>query len=649
VEDALSRVREGIQDAASRLAAEGLSVPEIEGKLLRPLVALALVPSARRATLGAEFWNGALAIQMVHEASLLHDDILDRAPERRGSPTTYATGGAGEALVRGDLYLTGAYRAAAASHSGEFLAGFIEAVERTVAGEVLQNQRSGSALTREQYERIITGKSGELFGASALLAASLSDSEVVVELGRRVGALYQRVDDLLDYCVQTPQGKPALQDWRQKKWTFVLGLAGIDEWRLSETELLERLRACDEGASPLERALTELETEAESLGLAARTAAGDGLLDQLLSTWCACARSAVMRELKPLAEPSAPSFEVAISPESSGGQMRAIAPSAEQVSPSAEQYVVQAAQAVGPEGAWGGYFGRHSRSFRFASWLFPAQQRRDIAGVYAFCRFTDDLVDEGDAPVSEAMARVVVWSGLSAAAYAGHATGIPLLDTVMPRMARAGAPFHYVESLLDGVTMDLTPVRFETAAQLDRYTYRVASVVGGWVTEQFGIHSPELLDRAFSLGHAMQLTNILRDVGEDLDRGRLYLPLQLLRASGVDPDELILARRDGRIPAGWPELTESVMKVADRHYCRAFQALPNLPGWYARPVAVASQVYGGIHDEIRANGYDNLTRRAFTSLRSKLRLGASALIRLRRIRRDASAGLGVPKLLSSDG
>jgi phytoene synthase len=302
----------------------------------------------------------------------------------------------------------------------------------------------------------------------------------------------------------------------------------------------------------------------------------------------------------------------------------------------AEHEVAEAARRVGPPSHWGRYFGHHSKSFRFSARLFPAAQRRTIEGVYAYCRFTDDLVDEASVPVDEARRRLDAWRALSARAHAGERTDVPLLDEVMGVTAARDVRFHYVDELLAGVGMDLDPVAFDTADELRVYTYRVASVVGGWITELFGIRSPALLERAFAMGHAMQLTNIVRDVGEDLRNGRLYVPAAALAQAGVTREQLEqAARAGGPVPAGWPVLVESLMADAEGQYQLGFEALPALPVWYARPVAVAARVYEGIHDAVRAQAYDNLARRAHTSRSRKLRLGARALAELWRLRRNS--------------
>ena len=200
-------------------------------------------------------------------------------------------------------------------------------------------------------------------------------------------------------------------------------------------------------------------------------------------------------------------------------------------------------------------------------------------------------------------------------------------------------PFGYAEELIEGMRMDVRGVEYGTVAELRLYTYRVASVVGLWMTELFGIRDPWLLDRAAALGHAMQLTNILRDVGEDLGEGRLYLPTAWLRATGLSRSDLEGMAETGRIEPAYAALVERLLRVAESEYDHAFPAIARLPGWYRRPVAVAADVYRGIHEGIRANGYDNLTQRAHTGLAAKIRLGAGALLRTH-LSRDGRAGQG---------
>ena len=282
------------------------------------------------------------------------------------------------------------------------------------------------------------------------------------------------------------------------------------------------------------------------------------------------------------------------------------------------------------------YMARHGRSFRFASRFMPAASRRRIAGVYAWCRYTDDLVDRSTAGIAETEARLDEWLARSRSAYEGRASGVPLLDEVFGDMREQGVPFLYAETLGEGVRMDLRHGEYRSLADLDVYTYRVASVVGLWLTNLFGVRDRWALDRAARLGHAMQLTNILRDVGEDLAKQRLYLPLDRLGAHGLtreDVDRIRLSREP--VPDGYAALMEELMMNAERAYADALEALPSLPMSFRVSVAVAARVYAGIHDSIRARSYDTLRQRAYTSAADKLLHSAAALGMVLRVRRAA--------------
>jgi phytoene synthase len=595
-----------------------------------------LVPEGERQRLDHRFWAGALAVEMVHEASLLHDDILDEAPQRRGRPTMAAAVGVGPALVLGDHLLTSAYRAAADTGSNDFLKVFIRAVERTVAGEIAQERSQGRILAETEYLRNITWKSGELFGSAFTLAPTLlgiGSAEAAAELGARFGRLYQMVDDFLDYCPAADRGKVPLQDYRQKKWTWPLGLIGVRDFEISDREVLARLftpTAASE-RSPMEEGAGRMEREFQLL---LQDLAGEGFeteeLADLLHGWQHLLHGVAEREKEARRASSRPmgaEEAVATSTVSAAKNPR---PS----TGSALHWDLKAAAAPleTTEGRLA-YFGHHAKSFRFASRLFPQDELERVAGVYAFCRFTDDLVDEvAHEDADLAAARLTTWLELAGRAYRKEATGIVLLDEVMGEMRKARVPFHYAEELVEGMRMDLEITSYPTLEDLRVYSYRVASVVGGWLTELFGVHDPWVLERAYALGHAMQLTNILRDVGEDLSRGRVYLPQDLMEKHGVDVGLLESgARRNGSLGIpGYRDLLETLIAEAEADYTKAFEAIPSLPSFFQGPVAVAASVYRGIHREIRKNGYDNLNLRASTSLFRKVNLGAAGFLALRR-------------------
>lgn len=628
----LHAVRAGLEAAAERLRRSDVAVPPLDGKLLRPVVAYALVPPHRRRLLDETFWDGALAIQMVHEASLLHDDILDDAAYRRGRDTMVAARGVAPALVLGDQYLTGAYRAAARVGSPGFLRVFIEGVERTVAGEVAQNRASGRVLEENRYEEIVTGKSGELFGAAACLADPDAPETRAyrVALGRRLGALYQRVDDLLDYCAAADTGKPPLQDYRQAKWTWILALAGVDSFDRPDEEVLAAVfePAPDGSASAARRALDRIRrTRDDLMAVADRVAPGDELLGSVLDAWVRAAAEGVAAQ-----ERNGPARGTLLPDE--GRRPERSAEGEPVLSPrrAAADVVVDQARALGGPERWGDHFATHAKTFRFAARLFPKDAGARVAALYAFCRFSDDLVDaphDGAAP-DVVRERLEAWRTLARRAWEGESVGVPLLDHVFGDARRSAVSWTYPSAVLDGVGMDLSPVRFRDWDHLGTYTFGVAGAVGGWMTQLFGLRDPELLERAHALGDAMQLTNILRDVGEDWGMGRCYLPDALLAAHGLDRDALA-ALCEGRRPVdgAWVTAMEGLMVRAEAHYERAWPGIRALPSGVRGPVAVAASAYRGIHREVRRAGYDNLTRRAFTSLPRKSWLGAVGLVRAR--------------------
>lgn len=635
---ALDVVRAGLASACEPgwEAAE----PELEGKLIRPLVAYAGAVGRTGAEPAPAVWKAALAVQLAHDASLLHDDVIDGAGTRRGVPTLAARCGPAAALVAGDHLLATAYRYAAETGSAAYAVRFARAVERTVAAEIAQGRAAGRVLSPGEYRSMVLGKSGELMGAALAADATLRgapDAGFLFSLGRRVGLVYQMVDDLLDYCPAAETGKPGLADHRQKRWTWVLRPLGAEPFALSADEVVRRLGATGPDGSILAAALGELRAEVDLLmGEIAVALPHDPVLGSLLRGWVDRAAEAVAA-LPATSTPAAeedriPAAVPRIAVPAAGGPA---APSSA---------LLRAAPALAD---LGGFLGRNSRSFAFAAAFFPAADRASIARVYAFCRVTDDLADHAEGGTAAAREALLdEWLGLARAAYGGQLSGIPLLDTAMPEMARAQVPFRYASDLVEGMRMDLRGRRYDTLAELRGYTYRVASVVGLWITELAGIRDPAVLARAAALGHAMQLTNVLRDVGEDLAYGRLYLPADRMVRHGVTEEGLGAMRRgETPISPGYRTLLEELMAIAEDEYDSAFPAIRALPRRYWRPVGVAAHVYRGIHDSIRRNGYDNLTRRARTTGLAKARLAARAVWELRSGRSTAPL-LDPPGLLA---
>jgi phytoene synthase len=273
---------------------------------------------------------------------------------------------------------------------------------------------------------------------------------------------------------------------------------------------------------------------------------------------------------------------------------------------------------------WNGYMGRHGQSFTFASAFMPSAERRRISAIYAWCRYTDDLVDVPQGRTAAAC--LDEWLELSRAAYDGDITGIELLDDVMPLARRDGVSFSRPAELIEGMRMDLRHDDYADMDALRVYLWRAAGTVGLWLAESYGVRDPWALERAAQLGEAMQLTNIIRDVGEDLDRGRLYLPLDRLAAHGLTPAMLVEARRTGMpLGAAWCNLVEELIGVAERDYAEAREALSVLPAGFRQAASVASLVYAGIHDAVRRIGHQTLHQRAVTSRADKIALALRAV------------------------
>lgn len=630
-----SAVASALRQIGDILQREGMAAAEPRGRLIRPSLAYA-VQQAHGWEADEPFWRAVAAVQYAHEASLVHDDILDGAEERRGERTFVAERGIKAALVRGDHLLTTAYRLAASTGSLGFGQLFARSVERMVAGESRQAGHRGDWLSEADYRTIVSAKSGELLGCALAAGAAVradDSASSLFELGRRLGACYQMLDDLVDYCPGSGSGKPALQDYRNNHWTWPLAESGISGFGLSPEEVSARMHgsAADPGRSPARRCLDRLDGDLDQLerDLESETPAANKLRD-LLNDWRTGAVRAIERAERAV-QREAPSH---------AGASEA-APATPPQLQAADAMRERAAIGVLPdERSWNTSLKRHARSFSFASLWFPRSERRRVADVYAFCRFTDDLVDNADgATPRELEQRLDQWLALSRASWEGKESCLPFVDRVMRDAAASGVPFQVVEDLIEGMRMDIRGASYASLAELRVYTHRVAGVVGVWLTHLFGVHEPWVLERASLLGHAMQITNILRDVGEDLDRGRIYLPQNLLAEHGLTEEDLRAMQSSGAILPEYAILVEQLVRAADDAYADALEALPSLPVFFRRPVAIAAHVYRGIHDEIRRNDYDNLNKRAHTTASRKAGLALRALIRPR-LHRSGPASLG---------
>jgi phytoene synthase len=252
-----------------------------------------------------------------------------------------------------------------------------------------------------------------------------------------------------------------------------------------------------------------------------------------------------------------------------------------------------------------------SKSFALASRLLPRDVGDEVAVLYAYCRRADDEVDL--APPGEQAERVERLYAELASIYAGVPQTQPLLSAFQAVIQRHGIPEEYPRALLDGMRSDLGPVRLTTLDELLLYSYRVAGVVGLMLCHVFGVSDRNALRNAADLGIAMQLTNICRDVREDLERGRIYLPADVLAASGAlgvgDFDSALVARA-----------VERLLAIADRYYRSGDAGMYALPLRAALAVRAARLVYSAIGQELAKRGFDAMRGRAVVPGWKKLAL-----------------------------
>lgn len=258
----------------------------------------------------------------------------------------------------------------------------------------------------------------------------------------------------------------------------------------------------------------------------------------------------------------------------------------------------------------------HAKSFYFCSHFLPREKRRAIYAVYALCRHVDDAVDAaGVRGELDAQAAVERWRAELDAVYReGRATS-PVLLAWRDMLSHFRIKQELPLELMRGVLMDTQIKRYETWEELRVYCYRVASVVGLMSSEIFGYEESRTLYYAEQLGLAMQLTNILRDVGEDARMGRIYLPQDELRRFGYTEADLL----SGKLSESFFALMRFEIERARSLYSEAERGIPLLDADTRFTVLLAARLYARILDEIERNGYDVYTRRAHLSLAEKLR------------------------------
>ncbi|MBP6016585.1 MAG: squalene/phytoene synthase family protein [Candidatus Promineofilum sp.] len=251
----------------------------------------------------------------------------------------------------------------------------------------------------------------------------------------------------------------------------------------------------------------------------------------------------------------------------------------------------------------------HSRTFSIASSLLPSNQQQAMHALYAFCRVSDDLVDRNPHDKAKMLSD---WRTRSL-------IGTPPEDDLVAwawvdTRTRHHIPRQYAEQLLDGIATDLTITRYDTFDDLAHYCYAVASTVGLMVMHIVGYAGKEAIPYAVKLGVALQMTNILRDVGEDWRNGRLYLPQDELAAFGLSEADIA----QGAVDSRWRDFMRFQIDRTRRLYAEALPGVGLLGQRGRFAVGAASELYQAILKDIEAHDYDVFTRRAHTRDLQKL-------------------------------
>lgn len=270
---------------------------------------------------------------------------------------------------------------------------------------------------------------------------------------------------------------------------------------------------------------------------------------------------------------------------------------------------------------------RHGRTYYLATLLLPAAKRPAVHALYGFARYADEIVDQLGSTVTpeQRAAELQRWGDRILADIRNGASTDPVGRAVVDTMARWDIPVALLADFLTSMRMDLTVTRYPTYADLERYMWGSASVIGLQMLPVLEptVPAEEAAPYAVALGQAFQLTNFLRDIGEDLDRGRIYLPEQDLDAHGVT----VLALRDQRVDGPFRRLMAAQIDRTRGLYRSAEPGIALLHPTSRDCVRTAWRLYGAILDEIERAGYDVFTRRVRVGRARRLGVAGPGLAR----------------------
>ncbi|MEV0327060.1 phytoene/squalene synthase family protein [Micromonospora echinospora] len=271
---------------------------------------------------------------------------------------------------------------------------------------------------------------------------------------------------------------------------------------------------------------------------------------------------------------------------------------------------------------------RHGRTYYLATRLLPAWKRRHVHALYGFTRHADEIVDRTEElPPAERAARLDEWSARFLAGLHGGPVDDPLLPAVLHTIAVFDLDRADFASFLRSMAMDLTVTSYRTYDDLLDYMEGSAAVIGTMMLPILGSAEPAAArEPARQLGLAFQLTNFIRDVAEDLDRGRTYLPDEDLAKFDVTREDLLAARDRGRGTPKIRDLVEYEVSRAQAHYEAAAPGIVLLDPGSQACMRTAYALYGGILEEVAGQGYDVFTRRALVPRRQRLAVATRALL-----------------------
>ncbi len=253
----------------------------------------------------------------------------------------------------------------------------------------------------------------------------------------------------------------------------------------------------------------------------------------------------------------------------------------------------------------------HSKSFHFASGLLPEEKRSAVRALYAFCRTVDDIVDEVEAKKDRDF-ELDYWRNI---VHTASSSGDDLVAAAWAdTLTRYHIPRHYALQLIDGVARDLSQTRYQTFDDLATYCYGVASTVGLMSMYIVGFKGHDAVPYAIKLGVALQMTNILRDVGEDYRNGRLYLPREELIQYGIREQDIA----EGRVTENWRQFMRFQIDRTRNLYQESWAGVKMLEREGQLAIGAASTFYSGILDDIERHDYNVFTRRASLSAWGKI-------------------------------